>query len=167
MGCRNTIIPNDVSSIGSSAFSYCTGLTSVTIPEGVTSIGSSAFYYCTDLSSMTIPKGVTKIGDDAFNNCSSLTEVYCYIKAPLTISSNTFSNRFNATLYVPSGSKSAYQKANYWKDFKNIADLDTPTDIHDASYDGTEGKTIKVFKNGRVKILKDGKVYDLNGTREK
>ena len=36
----------DVTSIGSSAFDGCSGLTSVTIPEGVTSIGSSAFDGC-------------------------------------------------------------------------------------------------------------------------
>ena len=35
-----------VTSIASSAFSECSGLTSVTIPEGVTSIGSSAFSGC-------------------------------------------------------------------------------------------------------------------------
>ena len=32
-----------VTSIGSSAFNHCTGLTSITIPESVVSIGSSAF----------------------------------------------------------------------------------------------------------------------------
>jgi hypothetical protein len=37
-----------VTSIGSSAFSYCTGLTSVTIPNSVTSIEYYAFYGCSD-----------------------------------------------------------------------------------------------------------------------
>ncbi|MBQ2968795.1 MAG: leucine-rich repeat domain-containing protein [Bacteroidaceae bacterium] len=64
-----------VTSIGHSAFSYCSGLTSVTIPEGVTSIGSSAFSGCSCLTSVTIPEGVTSIGSYAFSGCSSLTSV--------------------------------------------------------------------------------------------
>ena len=35
--------PYTVTSIGNSAFYYCSSLTSVNIPEGVTSIGGSAF----------------------------------------------------------------------------------------------------------------------------
>ena len=45
-GCKNTIIPNSVTSIGSYAFFDCSGLTSVTIPNSVTSIGSDAFLSC-------------------------------------------------------------------------------------------------------------------------
>ena len=35
-----------VTSIGGSAFYYCSGLTSITIPNSVTSIGRYAFYNC-------------------------------------------------------------------------------------------------------------------------
>lgn len=45
-GCRTTIIPNSVTSIGEDAFYDCIGLTSITIPEGVTSIGVFAFCGC-------------------------------------------------------------------------------------------------------------------------
>ena len=51
-----------VTSIGSSAFEYCSDLTSVTIPSSVTSIGSNAFLNCSGLTSVTIPEGVTSIG---------------------------------------------------------------------------------------------------------
>ena len=74
-GCKNTIIPNTVTSIGEYAFYGCSSLTSITIPEGVTSIGSSAFNHCTSLTSITLPAGVTSIGDQTFLSCSSLANI--------------------------------------------------------------------------------------------
>ena len=74
-GCRNTIIPDSVTSIGDSAFFRCSGLTSITIPDSVTSIGDSAFSGCSELTSITIPDSVTSIGDSAFDYCSGLTSI--------------------------------------------------------------------------------------------
>ena len=76
-GCMNSIIPSDdsVIKIGSSAFSGCTNLTSITIPDNVTSIGDDAFYNCTSLTNITIPDSITSIGDDAFYNCTSLASI--------------------------------------------------------------------------------------------
>lgn len=75
LGCKNTVIPNSVASIGSSAFFVCSGLTSIIIPNSVTSIGSSAFQGCSGLTSITIPNSVTSIGIQAFDGCSSLTSI--------------------------------------------------------------------------------------------
>ena len=44
------VIPDSVTEIGNSAFSYCSGLTSVTIPDSVTSIGYAAFKGCSGLT---------------------------------------------------------------------------------------------------------------------
>ena len=74
-GLTSVTIPNSVTSIGSSAFSGCSGLTSVTIPNSVTKIDQSAFSGCSSLTSVTIPNSVTSIGEDAFSGCSSLTSV--------------------------------------------------------------------------------------------
>jgi len=68
-------IPSDITSIGSYAFSNCTGLSSITIPNNVTSIGSSAFSGCSGLTSVTIGNSVTSIGSSAFSGCSGLTSV--------------------------------------------------------------------------------------------
>ena len=74
-GCKNTTIPNSVTSIGNSAFDGCTGLTSVTIPDSVTEIGVSTFRECIGLTSVTIPNSVTKIGRMAFYECVGLTNI--------------------------------------------------------------------------------------------
>ena len=74
-GCKNTTIPKSVTSIGHSAFSDCSGLTSITIPNSVTSIGESAFYGCSGLTSVTIPNSVTSICHNTFYNCTGLTSV--------------------------------------------------------------------------------------------
>ena len=88
-------IPNSVTSIGSSAFYGCSGLTSVTIPNSVTYIGSGAFLGCSGLTSVTIPNSVTSISSSAFNGCSGLKSITWNAKnypAFSSYSSNPFYN---------------------------------------------------------------------------
>ena len=75
LGCKSSIIPNSVTSIGNSAFSGCSSLESVTIPDGVTYIGEDAFSGCSSLTSITIPNSITSIRHSAFEGCSSLTSI--------------------------------------------------------------------------------------------
>lgn len=82
-------IPNSVTSIGDCAFEYCSFLTSVTIPGSVTSIGVSAFYGCKGLTSVAIPNSVTSIGGSAFKNCSNLTSI-TIPESVISIGFNTF-----------------------------------------------------------------------------
>lgn len=71
---KSITIPNSITSIGKSAFSFCSGLTSITILDGVTSIGDYAFGGCTSLTSIMIPDSVTSIvGNSVFYGCSNLT----------------------------------------------------------------------------------------------
>lgn len=66
---------------------------------------------------------MTSIGDYAFYKCSGLTSLIVNIAKPLTISYNTFEECYNATLYVPAGSKAKYEAASYWKNFKTIIEM--------------------------------------------
>ncbi len=74
-GCKKTVIPNSVTSIGELAFANCNNLVEVIIPNSVNSIGNSAFFACGKLSSVIIPNSVTSIGNSAFSGCNSLAEV--------------------------------------------------------------------------------------------
>ncbi len=64
-----------VTSIESSAFKNCTGLTSVTIPKSITAISDYAFSGCTNLTAAPLFEGIISIGKNAFYNCSALTSV--------------------------------------------------------------------------------------------
>lgn len=65
-----------VTTIGESAFSYCSTLVSITIPDSVTTIGRSAFNWCENLTYVEIiGNNLSSIGMDAFNYCSNLESI--------------------------------------------------------------------------------------------
>ena len=102
-GLTSITIPNSVTSIGGGAFSGCTGLTSITIPNSVTSIGGSAFSGCTGLTSITIPNSVTSIGGSAFSGCTGLTSI-TIPNSVTSIGYRAFSNCTNlASIVVEEG----------------------------------------------------------------
>ena len=94
------------------------GLTEYTIPDSVTTIGSSAFEYCSALTSVTIPDSVTSIGYHAFYSCSALKTVYCKPTTPPSLGLYVFdSNASGRRIYVPTASVDAYKAKQYWKEY--------------------------------------------------
>ena len=119
LGCKNTIIPNDILNIGENAFRPCDGLTSIDIPASVISIGDNAFAYCYQLkrvvSNIVDPNSVV-MGSTVFDRISE-----------------------NALLIVPQGTKDRYLAASGWKDaFTNIVEIgDQDPNIIDVAVAGT------------------------------
>jgi len=74
-GLTSVTIPDNVTTIGSSAFYGCGKMTSVAIADSVISIEGGAFNGCSSLTSIMIPNRVTSIGLAAFAGCSSLTSI--------------------------------------------------------------------------------------------
>ena len=120
-------MPSGVTSIGSSAFSGCSRLTSVTMPacvsglsttfpdaydkirtvvicDGVTRIVNSAFSGCKGLTSVTIPSGVKSIGYSAFSACSRLKDVYFRGASVPDVAANAFEGCSEGLIvHVPNG----------------------------------------------------------------
>jgi hypothetical protein len=66
---------SQLTTIGQSAFSGPSKLTSISLPDGLKSIGGRAFSDASGLTSIIIPSGVTTIDGGAFSNASNLASI--------------------------------------------------------------------------------------------
>ena len=112
-GCKNTVIPKSVTSIGDEAFYGCTGLISITIPNSVTSIGEWVFAECTDLKSITIPNSVTSIGESVFWDCTSL-ETVTIGSGVTSIGVSTFDSCWNLFSLTIPASVTSIGRESFW-----------------------------------------------------
>ena len=147
------IADKDLSVIGASAFYSCANLTTVDLSAcNITSVATSAFasskkiqelnfagssfeevapkmfYGCVGLKKLWLPATASKIGTQAFKNLSAIEELHMHATAPAQFEGNgetcaMFFNKDVTTLYVPTGSKAAYEAdAAYAGAFKDIVE---------------------------------------------
>ena len=133
-------IPDSVTSVGTSAFAYLEGLTSVTIPNSVTNIGSYAFVDCTGLTSVTMPVSVKHIEMAAFEGCSGLTSV-TIPDSVTTVEDWTFAHCVGLTsMTIPDGVMSIGERAFYGcGGLTSVTIPNSVTNIGDCAFDSCRG----------------------------
>ena len=152
--------------VGNEVFRGCNGLTSVVIPNNVTSIGDYAFCGCSNLETLYISSAIESIGNYAFAECDKIAEIKVGAEKPIRGNTNIFTNAVydNATLYVPNGSKSFYEKREPWNLFFYIMEMDF-TGIDDVKAESGEENSIYYDLNGRAVENPANGIYILNGKK--
>ena len=146
-------------------------ITSIILPSSATAIGQNAFNLCKSLTSISIPPSITFIDEAAFQACTGLLSIYVYPSSPVGLiasyAHNVFlaMNKTTCILYVPMGSKSAYQAADQWKDFTHIEEFNAvgSTLIEASAYSlypnpTSNGFSVNVENDARVDV------YTMDGT---
>ena len=174
MGCKNSIIPNNVVIIGESSFELCSELDSIVIPSGITKIEAYAFSNCSNLEEVQLPATLKSIGGYAFNNCAKLSEV--------VIPNNVTSIGYNPDI------KKSHKKREYGKPDRKFGDFEillqkiwklridgikvTANSIealkvgYSVICDNAEGKYKEVFKYATKGVFKEGEENALRGYRD-
>ena len=143
LGCKNTVIPNSVTSIYISAFSGCTGLTSITIPNSVKSIGSQAFYNCTGLKEVHI--------NDIAAWCGvGFADIH---SNPLSYAHNLYLNGELVTeVVIPDGIKRIWNTFSGCTSLTTITIPNSVTSIRDGAFEGCTGLTSIEIPNSVTSI---------------
>ncbi len=103
-----------VDNVHPKAFSSCKGVRVISLPEGLEKIFDYAFSK-SNIEMISLPSTLTKIEATAFINCNNLTIINNLSDEPLPV--KNFIGYTKHDLYVPYGSKAAYEEAEVWKDF--------------------------------------------------
>ena len=148
------VIPDGVTSISDSVFYNCKAIASVNTGNTVKEIGSYSFARCDNLKNVTLGSSVTSIEEGAFYNCKELKEVYSYPEEPPFKTSTPYmwtvwylagedNDRYNRTLYVPTGTKAKYVANGWNKYFNNIEEMRNTFTLT-YMVDGEEYKSVEV-----------------------
>ena len=139
----DVVIPEDVTSISSDAFSY-RGLTSVTIHPGVTAIGASAFYSCSNLKEVHI--------QDLSAWCA--IDIPDYFANPVYYSKALYVNGQKLTsLTIPEGNTyvGSYTFAN-WLDLQSVVIPSHVKEIHEGAFYYCKGLTSVQVADGLTTV---------------
>lgn len=118
------ILPETLTKVGWESFYGLKSPDTIIIPDKVATIEHGDFYSAW-FKEITLGEGVTKIEQEAFHYTNLLTTLTVKATTPPTLDANAFNGnvKANATLYVPKGTKAAYQSAPNWNGFKEYKEI--------------------------------------------
>lgn len=149
------------------SFMECYNLTGIVIPEGVQFVDWNAFDFLTKPTELELPSTLSFIEDRAFCNLVKLTQMTVNATTPPGIMDETFQRvNHNIPVYIPIGTKEAYENAPNWSEFTNFIEL---AGVGLAEQESEA--TAMIYPNPGKNVLnirtrlKDARVevYDMNG----
>ena len=151
--------------IASAVFFNRGNITSLTLPEGLLCICNSSIYWMNALNTLSLPGSLYSVGTNFCSRCPSLRSIYNYSTSPVELT--TCFNQLNkdwCTLYVPKGSRAAYESAENWKDFP-IVEMDPIYTVTFEDYNGFELKSEKVAEGeaAHAPAAPEREGYDFTG----
>ena len=165
-GCKGSIVPNGVTSIGKSAFKGCAGLTFVNIPNSVTTIGEDAFAGCSNLTKVEINNN--GIVSKSYNGNPRMKEIFGSQVEELilgedvkSIGEHAFAEFQNLTIVrFPNGLTSIGINAFYR--CPKLTEISIPSSVTSIEQSSFESYLTKVEINSNALISKDyGSTYSL------
>lgn len=129
-------VPQGVTSIGQQAGRRL-AITELVTPSGLKTLEFAAFMQCSQLATITLGNTVETIEGNVFASCPAITSVTSLNRVPPTGGIFLDEVYAAATLYVPRGSKEAYQSDENWSKFATIEEIDVeepagvPGDLND------------------------------------
>ena len=127
---KSIVLPENLTILGSRAFSYCTALESVEFKtNNLSEIKDYTFYGCTRLNDVVLSDSIFEIGEYAFAQCMSLDNIYIPPTVSIIADTAFYSTKNGFTIYGYKNSQAYYyaQKNSIpFVDMKDkaLADLD-------------------------------------------
>ncbi|MBN1414305.1 MAG: leucine-rich repeat protein [Bacteroidales bacterium] len=123
-----TFLPSTGCTIGEMAFYNCDSLVSVRMfSPSIDTVGPRGFDDCEHLTDVILPSSLAWMEGAAFGRCYGLQQIRinCLVPPVIPESNNVFNyvSTGAVNLYVPAGTKEAYQVAEVWRKF-NIVEYD-------------------------------------------